>query len=156
MKIRFVRPKKGEAVFHGRQHTPLGTLAVAWSASGIRQIGFAKTRWPATRVLDGLGDPRSRKRWRVAVTGTPFQMAVWRALVGIPFGATTTYGRLAAQLGKPGAARAVGQAVGANPVAVLVPCHRVVGANGRLGGYFWGPACKRRLLRWEGGRGGGI
>jgi AraC family transcriptional regulator of adaptative response/methylated-DNA-[protein]-cysteine methyltransferase len=149
MNIRFVRPKKNEAVFRGRQETPVGALEVVWSASAIRRIGFGSKKLPATRLLDGLCDPRSRKVWRVAVTGTPFQLAVWRALVKIPFGATTTYGELAARLGRPGAARAVGQAVGANPIAVLIPCHRVLAANGRLGGYYWGPSCKRRLLQHE-------
>lgn len=149
MKVRFVKPREDEAVFRGRQETPVGPLEVVWSASGIHRVGFGGKGLPATRRWAGICGPRSRKVWRVAVTGTPFQMAVWRALVKIPFGATTTYGELAARVGRPGAARAVGQAVGANPIAVLIPCHRVLAANGRLGGYYWGSACKRRLLRYE-------
>ncbi|HEX7124788.1 MAG TPA: methylated-DNA--[protein]-cysteine S-methyltransferase [Thermodesulfobacteriota bacterium] len=83
------------------------------------------------------------------LAGTPFQLAVWRALLEIPYGATVTYGELAARLGRPGAARAVGAAVGANPVSLLVPCHRVVGAGGSLTGFGWGLALKRRLLAHE-------
>ncbi len=83
------------------------------------------------------------------LVGTPFQLAVWRALREIPFGATVSYGDVAAKVGRPGAARAVGAAVGANPVSLLVPCHRVVGAGGSLTGFGWGLALKRRLLAHE-------
>lgn len=81
--------------------------------------------------------------------GTPFQTRVWAALQDIPAGKTTTYGALALAIGQPGAARAVGRALAANPVAVLVPCHRVVGADGSPGGYAWGAAIKAALLRRE-------
>lgn len=83
-------------------------------------------------------------------TGTAFQRAVWRALCRIPPGETTTYGEIAAGLARPGAARAVGQAVNANPWAPLVPCHRVLAAGGRPGGYARGLAMKRQLLAAEG------
>jgi AraC family transcriptional regulator, regulatory protein of adaptative response / methylated-DNA-[protein]-cysteine methyltransferase len=83
--------------------------------------------------------------------GTDFQLHVWRALLEVPTGSVTTYGRLAAALGRPGAARAVGGAVGANPVAYVIPCHRVVRATGELGGYRWGVERKRAMLEWEGG-----
>jgi methylated-DNA-[protein]-cysteine S-methyltransferase len=85
--------------------------------------------------------------------GTPFQLTVWRALTGIPFGEVRTYGELAESLGQPGAARAVGAANARNPVAILVPCHRVVAAGGRLGGYSGGLEVKRRLLVHEAGHG---
>ncbi len=85
--------------------------------------------------------------------GTPFQLQVWRALLDIPFGEQRTYGELARTLGHPGAARAVGAANGRNPVAILVPCHRVVAAGGRLGGYGGGLEVKRRLLAHEAGHG---
>lgn len=84
--------------------------------------------------------------------GTAFQRSVWAALLEIPFGTTTTYSALATRLGKPGAARAVGSAVGANPVAVFVPCHRVLAQRGGLGGYAWGLARKQSLLDAEGVR----
>jgi AraC family transcriptional regulator of adaptative response/methylated-DNA-[protein]-cysteine methyltransferase len=81
--------------------------------------------------------------------GTPFQRRVWEALRTIPRGETRTYGEVAAQIGSPGAARAVGAACGANPIGLLIPCHRVVGAGGSLGGYYWGLDRKRELLDLE-------
>lgn len=84
------------------------------------------------------------------LSGTEFQEAVWRELVRIPRGETVTYGELARRIGRPGAARAVGSACGANPVALIVPCHRVVGADGGIGGYRWGGTLKARILGTEG------
>jgi len=81
--------------------------------------------------------------------GTPFQQQVWRALLGIAPGHTTSYGALAAQVGRPAAARAVGAAVGRNPIAIIVPCHRVVGSDGSLTGYAGGLPRKRALLALE-------
>jgi AraC family transcriptional regulator, regulatory protein of adaptative response / methylated-DNA-[protein]-cysteine methyltransferase len=81
--------------------------------------------------------------------GTPFQRQVWEALRTIPRGSTRTYGEIARQIGAPRAARAVGAACGRNPVALLVPCHRVVRHNGDVGGFFWGTERKRVLLEWE-------
>ncbi|MFI9050826.1 methylated-DNA--[protein]-cysteine S-methyltransferase [Streptomyces sp. NPDC053427] len=85
----------------------------------------------------------------LALRGTPFQRRVWAALCTIPYGETVSYGRLAEQLGVPTAARAVGLANGRNPVGIIVPCHRVVGANGSLTGYGGGLDRKRRLLDFE-------
>ena len=82
--------------------------------------------------------------------GSPFEQRVWQALQAIPFGQTRSYGQLAAALGDPNLSRAVGRANGANPVSILVPCHRVIGANGTLTGYAGGLAMKERLLRLEG------
>lgn len=82
--------------------------------------------------------------------GTEFQRSVWEALRAIPPGRTRSYGELAAQVGRPGGARAVGQACGANPIPLLIPCHRVLAAQGRLGGFSGGLAWKRRLLEREG------
>lgn len=87
---------------------------------------------------------------RSAAWGTPFQRIVWEALVAIPCGSTTTYGALAAQLQKPLAVRAVGAAVGRNPWSIVVPCHRVLGANGGLTGYAGGLSRKHSLLSREG------
>ncbi len=81
--------------------------------------------------------------------GTPFQTSVWKELLNIPFGKVKTYSEIANKIGKPGAARAVGNAVGANPIPIIVPCHRVVATNG-LGGYSGGIEIKKRLLRTEG------
>lgn len=82
--------------------------------------------------------------------GSPFEQRVWTALQGIPFGETRSYGQLAKGLGDPNLSRAVGRANGANPVSILVPCHRVIGANGTLTGYAGGLEMKERLLRLEG------
>ncbi|WP_369211793.1 methylated-DNA--[protein]-cysteine S-methyltransferase [Streptomyces flavofungini] len=84
--------------------------------------------------------------------GTPFQRTVWDELLRIPYGETRTYGELAEVLGRPGASRAVGLANGKNPISVIVPCHRVVGANGSLTGYGGGLDRKQRLLAFESGR----
>ncbi|MCS7179519.1 MAG: methylated-DNA--[protein]-cysteine S-methyltransferase [Anaerolineae bacterium] len=84
--------------------------------------------------------------------GTPFQRRVWEELGRIPYGQTVSYGELARRMGQPGAARAVGQAVGANPIPIIVPCHRVVGADGSLVGYGGGLEIKSALLRLEGVR----
>jgi O-6-methylguanine DNA methyltransferase len=85
-----------------------------------------------------------------APEGTEFQKKVWKALCGIPYGKSTTYGELARQIGKPHAARAVGQAAGQNPVPIIIPCHRLLAAGGKIGGFSGGLEEKRRLLKHEG------
>ncbi|WP_036072267.1 methylated-DNA--[protein]-cysteine S-methyltransferase [Listeria rocourtiae] len=85
----------------------------------------------------------------VDISGTPFQEAVWQALLAIPYGETRTYSEIANLIGKPKAVRAVGTAVGANPVLMVVPCHRVIGKNGKITGYRGGIAMKERLLQLE-------
>ncbi len=84
--------------------------------------------------------------------GAPFQLRVWEALLRIPYGETASYGELARELGHPTAARAIGAANGRNPIAIVVPCHRVIGSNGSLTGYAGGLECKRALLDLEVGR----
>lgn len=83
--------------------------------------------------------------------GTPFQLQVWEVLLSIPFGETRSYHWVARQIGQPGANRAVGTAVGANPVFYVVPCHRVIRSDGSLGQYYWGAAVKAAILAWERG-----
>jgi methylated-DNA-[protein]-cysteine S-methyltransferase len=100
------------------------------------------------RYFAGDLDDLKLIKWRVA--GTPFQRKVWTALTSIPAGTTMSYGALAAQLGMPKAVRAVGLANGSNPISVVVPCHRVIGANGSLTGYGGGLPRKRWLLEHEG------
>ena len=103
-------------------------------------------------VAGAVETPGSGDDIPLDLSGTAFQMRVWDALRCIPAGETRTYGELARDLGNPKASRAVGAANAANTVAVLVPCHRVVQADGSLGGYAWGPDIKRELLRREGAR----
>lgn len=88
----------------------------------------------------------------LAAKGTAFQREVWKALTTIPYGETAGYGELAAWISRPGAARAVGAANGRNPISIIVPCHRVIGADGALTGYAWGEEKKRALLELEAGR----
>src|SRR5512146_2217161 len=83
------------------------------------------------------------------VSGTPFQLSVWRELCAIPEGATRSYSEIAARVGRPAAARAVGPANGSNPVSILIPCHRAIGRNGKLTGYRWGLEIKKKLLAFE-------
>lgn len=139
--------------------TPYGADAlVAWCGRGVCYVGFvtesretslsdARSRMPHARMSerDMAGCPHGR----LCLVGTAFRLAVWRGLLAIPRGERVTYGGLAAAIGHPGSARAVGQAVGANPVAVLVPCHRVVAGDGSLHGYRWGTGLKRRILERE-------
>lgn len=121
-------------------------------------------RWPnATYQRDDIAvapyaiqifDPA---RWdpkrpvRVVLIGTDFEVKVWETLLSIPLGKAATYGNVANHIGKPSASRAVGAAVGRNPVSFVVPCHRVVGSTGKLTGYHWGIARKRAILGWETG-----
>jgi len=85
----------------------------------------------------------------IAWRGTEFQVKVWKALLRIPRGKCVSYTDVAAMVGKPKAVRAVGNAVGKNPIALLIPCHRVIRSSGALGGYHWGVALKKKLLDWE-------
>lgn len=101
----------------------------------VFQAYLAGEPWPTECVLD--------------LAGTPFQLQVWNALLRIPFGQTLTYGQLAQRIGKPSAVRAVANACGANPLAVVVPCHRVVATDGKLTGYRWGVDRKQKLLANE-------
>ncbi|MCX6093211.1 MAG: methylated-DNA--[protein]-cysteine S-methyltransferase [Candidatus Bipolaricaulota bacterium] len=103
------------------------------------------------QVRDYLRGDRRTFDLPLDLRGTPFQESVWRAMAKIPYGDTTTYGALAAGIGRPQAARAVGQAVGANPVPIVVPCHRVVGTSGSLTGFGGGLPLKERLLALEQG-----
>lgn len=106
---------------------------------------------PAARaqLLEYFAGTRRKFDLNLAPRGTDFQQAVWRELRGIGYGATSTYGEVAARLDKPSASRAIGLAVGRNPLSIIVPCHRVLGSNGQLTGYAGGVEVKRRLLDLE-------
>lgn len=110
-------------------------------------------REAAAQILDWHGGRRQHFSLPIAPQGSAFQQQVWRALAEIPFGTTRTYGELAAALGRPAAARAVGAATGRNPLSLIVPCHRLVGRDGALTGYAGGLERKRALLDFERQRG---
>ena len=112
-----------------------------------REDGAARPA--AEAVLRYLRGETARCEVSLEVSGTPFQLSVWRELCAIPEGATRSYGEIAARIGRPSAARAVGHANGSNPVSILIPCHRAIGANGRLTGYRWGLETKKKLLAFE-------
>jgi methylated-DNA-[protein]-cysteine S-methyltransferase len=102
-----------------------------------------------SQVKEFFAGKRERFELRFSPVGTAFQKRVWSELQRIPFGEMRSYAELAAAVGRPGAARAVGQANAANPICLLVPCHRVIAANGKLGGFAYGDKLKRRLLEHE-------
>jgi methylated-DNA-[protein]-cysteine S-methyltransferase len=104
----------------------------------------------AVREVEPGAKPSRAKAVPIALIGTPFQREVWRALMAIPYGQTRSYGELARALGRPQASRAVGAANGANPISVVVPCHRLIGSDGGLTGYAGGKAMKQQLLVLEG------
>ena len=106
----------------------------------------------AGQIEEYLGGKRKKFSLPLALRGTEFQLAVWKALQTIPYGETRSYGEIAAQIGRPKAARAVGMANHNNPISILVPCHRVIGHNGKLVGYGAGLPLKQRLLDLEKGK----
>lgn len=149
--------------------SPVGRLLLAGDDRGLRVLAFAAGTRPVRvdpnwtpdegGVLGAVADEleayfagRLRAfRTPVAPDGTPFQRRVWEALREIPYGETMSYGELSRRIGRPDAVRAVGAANGANPIAIIIPCHRVVGANGSLTGFGGGLDVKRALLALERG-----
>ena len=143
--------------------SPVGRLMIRSNGSEITEISFltesgspdsfelpdALTELAASQLQEYFSGKRKEFDLPLKISGTAFQQAVYRALIQVPFGQTTTYGLLAAQAGYPGAARAVGTAMRNNRLVIVVPCHRVLAAGG-LGGYSCGLEIKRRLLRLEG------
>jgi len=166
----------GQHIGFGIVDSPFGPCLIASTARGICALRFLESTtlsgaaallgraWPqarlepdeksarnlAQRIFDPLRSPD--RPLALLVKGTNFQIQVWSALINVPFGAVTTYGKLAARTGHPRAARAVGAAVGGNPIAWLIPCHRVIRESGMLGGYRWGEARKAAMLGWEAAR----
>ena len=166
---------KGLQIRYGVHQTPFGNCLIATTVRGVCNLHFLdedeidentakqllQTAWAkaeivhdqsATReISDRIFQPMTTPRspWVLRVKGTNFQIQVWRALLQVPFGAITTYQGLAEAIGRPTAARAVGNALGCNPVGYLIPCHRVIRQSGELGGYRWGLERKAVLLGWE-------
>ncbi len=140
--LSFVAPKKAAAAWRKLQQ--------AWPRAVLCRDD-ARALFLIKRIFTRPKRPKSGAAFlRIFAKGTHFQRRVWKALCKVPQGRLTTYGHLAAAVGNLSAARAVGSAVGANPVAYLIPCHRVIRKTGSLGEYHWGRARKQALLAWEG------
>lgn len=153
-------------------NSPVGTLKLVASEAGLAAILWEDDNPRRVRLEAASEDEHhpvlveterqlneyfagKRKVFSVKLdfAGTPFQKKVWQVMLSIPFGETRTYGELARQIGDPKAVRAVGAANGRNPIAIIGPCHRVLGASGKLTGYAGGLEAKALLLRLEGGKG---
>ncbi|WP_435256444.1 bifunctional helix-turn-helix domain-containing protein/methylated-DNA--[protein]-cysteine S-methyltransferase [Thioclava sp. FR2] len=171
----YARQGEGLTIYWGWFESPFGPAIVMGTEKGICGMGFAAEmgeeeafadllrRWPKANFVE---DPMMLRPWVLAafgakedaakaplyLIGAPFQIKVWEALLKIPSGHVTTYGDIAEGIGHPKAVRAVGTAVGRNPISWLIPCHRALRKGGGLGGYHWGLPVKRALLAWESAR----
>ena len=172
----FARKGQGLKIYWGWFDSPFGLSLVMGTGRGICGIGFAGemgeeatmldlvSRWPNAQFVE---DPMMLRPWVLnaygadgAMTaktplfliGAPFQIKVWEALLKIPSGQVTTYSEIARVIERPRAVRAVGTAVGRNPISLLIPCHRALRKSGGLGGYHWGLPVKRSILAWESAR----
>ncbi len=168
---------EGLTITYGFQPCPFGTAVVMITPRGLAGLAIAdagrehaalrdmRARWRKARYVENATATASTARrifdpklWkpeqplRVVLIGTDFEVRVWEKLLTIPIGHLTTYSDLAAKAGAPKAARAVGAAVGKNPICFVVPCHRVIGKDGDLTGYHWGITRKRAMLGWEAGK----
>lgn len=166
------RKGEGLSILYGIHATPFGEVFIAKTPRGICRLAFLDVEplddqlaalahiWPLAQYTrdDGVADeivaqlfrPGHRQRpLSLHVAGTNFQIAVWKALLRLPYGGVASYGQIAKHLDQPKAARAIGNAVGANPVALVIPCHRVIQQSGALGNYHWGKARKQAIQVWE-------
>lgn len=160
---------EGVCVEWGVAESPFGVCSLGWNKRGICHLAFHDKipdfpeslyeNWPksgflrkdriARNKIDGIFVRKTADRIPTFVSGTAFQLKVWRALLQIPRGSITTYASIASAIGHPGAVRAVGTACGANPVAWLIPCHRVIRGTGAVNGYRWGVERKQAMLAVE-------
>ncbi|MCY4540772.1 MAG: bifunctional helix-turn-helix domain-containing protein/methylated-DNA--[protein]-cysteine S-methyltransferase [Rhodobacteraceae bacterium] len=167
----FARGGSGLTISYGWFDSPFGDMLAMGTHKGLCGLAFSSSdhskefedmsnRWPKAELTEDAGRivgwtealfTRSGST-RAVLVGAPFQIKVWEALLRIPEGHVTTYGDVALAVGNPTASRAVGNAVGRNPLSWLIPCHRVLRKNGQLGGYHWGPVAKRAMLAWEAAR----
>jgi AraC family transcriptional regulator of adaptative response/methylated-DNA-[protein]-cysteine methyltransferase len=168
----YARGGEGLQISWGWFETPFGPALAMATERGLCGLAFAaetgraaamadmRARWPrasfeqAPERLDGWMNAAFGQggEMRLHLIGAPFQIKVWEALMNVPSGHVATYSDLAAAVGRPKAMRAVGTAVGRNPVSWLIPCHRALQKAGGLGGYHWGPGVKRAMLAWESAR----
>lgn len=171
----FKEAGNGLVIDYGVHNTPLGEAFIAVTPRGICRLAFLseggieeqfselRRHWRAASLRENAGktaaqiqqvfaNEKQDRPLSLCVSGTNFQVSVWRALLRIPPGALVSYNQIAQVIGHPKAARAVGTAVGANPIAVAIPCHRVIQQSGALGGYRWGEIRKHALHAWEAAR----
>ena len=174
----YKRRGEGMEIFHGPVPCPFGIAQIMATERGICGLGFSddlasasstlqdlKRRWPAARFVENaqmvarLGarifDPgrwRASQPIRLVLIGTEFEIGVWEQLLHTRMGEATSYSDIAAAIGRPTAQRAVGSAVGRNPISFVVPCHRVLRRDGGFGGYHWGVTRKRAIIGWEAGQ----
>ena len=171
----FARKGEGLKIYWGWFESPFGLSLVMGTEKGICGIGYASemgeeaamedlvSRWPKAAfvedpmmlrpwVLNAYGAGDGAEKTPLYMIGAPFQIKVWEALLQIPSGQVTTYSEIADSIGNSKAVRAVGTAVGRNPVSYLIPCHRALRKSGGLGGYHWGLPVKRAILAWESAR----
>jgi AraC family transcriptional regulator of adaptative response/methylated-DNA-[protein]-cysteine methyltransferase len=172
----FKRGGEGLDMRYGCHPSPFGEAILVATERGLAGLGFVdgareaalddlRRRWPKARFTEDADataayarrafDPafwRPERPLRLVLIGSQFDVSVWEALLSIEMGRATTYGAIALRLGRKGAARAVGAAVGRNPLSFVVPCHRVLGASGALTGYHWGLTRKQAIIGWEAGR----
>jgi AraC family transcriptional regulator of adaptative response/methylated-DNA-[protein]-cysteine methyltransferase len=162
---------QGVTIRYGTHESPFGTVFIAMTHKGICRMVFTdspaaevdslKKEWSAAEIL--LDQHHTSKTFlqifsenpsplSVHIKGTPFQLKVWEALLKIPEGKLVSYGVIAEAIGKPTSSRAVGTAIGQNPIAYLIPCHRVIRQSGHLGGYRWGLTRKQAMIGWEAAR----
>ena len=159
-------PPQSEPSF-GFSKSPFGECCIVFSNDGICALTFPENhesalydieqRFPETNFVQNDTKAayfsksifQKKERPTIHPIGTEFQQAVWNALQQIPVGVTTTYAKIADAINRPKAVRAVGTAIGANPIAFLIPCHRVIRTDGGLGGYRWGLEIKKMMLEWE-------
>jgi len=162
---------EGVAIQYGSGNTPFGQAVLAWTERGVNFLGFCedvghdtvintlKNRWKSANFkmsqkaaadrLEMIFSDCGRTPIRLWLKGSPFQLKVWEALLSIPHNAHASYGQIAACIGHPRASRAVGSAIGNNPVAWIIPCHRVIRSLGGLGGYRWGTVTKQAMIGYE-------
>ncbi len=167
----------GLTMQYGFHPSPFGQALIIVTAYGLAGLAFCDNggeraaladmtgRWPNARFVENAAMTRAHAqrifdpaRWRpdqpleIVMIGTDFQIEVWRVLLEIPMGSAFSYSEIARRVGQPKASRAVGAAIGANPLSFVVPCHRALGKAGSLTGYHWGMTRKRAMLGWEAGR----
>lgn len=162
---------KNLSILYQFAESPFGPLLIASTPRGICSMGFIEEgqdalaalqeKFPEATLHEARDDFQQNalsifangqaplQSIKLHLKGTPFQLKVWECLLKIPMGKLTTYGTLAQQIGQPNASRAVGTAIGSNPVAFLIPCHRVIQASGKFDGYYWGTIRKTAMIGWE-------